>query len=78
MNALNLVASDEDDDGCGAGTQYITEEQAATIRDHIEALSIDAPKYLEVLGSASVDTIPASKYRQAMSLIERKRKAASK
>jgi hypothetical protein len=78
MNALNLVASDEDDDGYGAGTVYITEAEAATIRDHIEALAIDEPKYLAVLGAASVDEIPASKYRQAMSLIERKRKAAHK
>lgn len=76
-----LPGSIDDADGDGppnAAARYITDEQAVTIRDHIEALNIDEPKYLEVLGAQSVDEIPASNLKQAMHLIERKRKAVEK
>jgi len=75
MNALNLVASMEDDDGYAAGTQYITDEQAAKIREHIEALSIDEAAFLKYLGCAEVEEIPAAKHAAALKAIERKRKA---
>jgi hypothetical protein len=75
-DALNLVyADDVDDDGHLAGTQFITAEQAATIRDHIEALQIDEAKFLKYLNVATVDDIPAAKLKAVQAAIERKRKA---
>lgn len=78
MNALNLVASDEDDDGYTAGTVTISDKQAAQIRDHIEALEIDEPAFLSYLGVESVEDIPAAKHSAALKAIERKRRAVEK
>jgi len=74
MNALNLVASEYDDDGQAAGTQMISDEDAATIRDHIDALEIDEPAFLKYLGVESVEDIPQSKLAAAKKAIERKHK----
>lgn len=73
MNALNLVASEYDDDARLAGTITITDEQAATIRDHIEALEINEARFLQYLKCLTVDDIPADKYDRAMKAIDRKR-----
>lgn len=76
MNALNLVASEEDDDGYSAGTVCISDDQAAEIRDYIDELEIDEPAFLKYLGVNSVEDIPAAKYKAAMKAIERKQRAA--
>ena len=76
MNALNLVASDEDDDGYRAGVEFIAKEQADLLRADIEKLKINLPKYLECIPAKSLDEIPAAKLSKALSLVERKRSAA--
>lgn len=76
---FNFTTSlDVDDDGNGAGALPITDEQAAKIREHIEALEIDEPGFLKYLDVKSVDDIPASKHAAALKAIERKRKAVGK
>lgn len=78
-DALNLVFADEvDDDAACLSVTPITEEQAASIREHIEALEIKEDKYLAVLGASTVDDIPTERYGQAMRLIERKKNQRAK
>lgn len=75
MNALNLVASEYDDDGYMAGVEFISDEEAATIRDYIESLEIDEPAFLKYLSVAAVDEIPRHKLNAAMTAIKRKESA---
>jgi len=57
--------------------QTVDEEQAATIRDMIEATGSDAAKFCAAFGTESVDTLPAAKYAQAVAALNRKAKQAA-
>lgn len=74
MNALNLVASEYDDDGYMAGVEFISEEESVTIRDHIDSLEIDEAAFLKYLAVSSVEEIPRHKLNAAMTAIKRKEK----
>jgi hypothetical protein len=76
MNALNLVASDEDDDGACASEAEptLTDEQVATLRDHTEALQGNEQKFAESLGADCLENVAASRWPQAMTTIERHQK----
>lgn len=65
---------DVDDDGNGASIELINEEEAAKIRDHIEALSVDESAFLKYLGVGSVEEIPYSRLQRAMNALKRKEK----
>lgn len=71
----------EDDDGNSAAHNkphaVITADQAATIRDLIEATGSDTAKFCAAFGCESVDTLPAAKYPAAMSALERKARQAA-
>ncbi len=75
MDALNLVGSEHDDDGVGAGTPTLTDKQIVELCDHIESLKVDEPKFLKFMGADCLENIPAAKWPAAMNAIERKRKA---
>ena len=78
MNALNLVASDEDDDGYSAGTPMITDKQMIELQDHMDVLGVDEAAFFKYLGIKSLDEMPASSWPKAMLAIERKQKAVKK
>lgn len=76
IQALGLTTADPDDDGQGAGLDagdVITPEQADTIRSMIEEVGADEAKFLRWLKVESVDAIPASRAKEAVTALERKR-----
>lgn len=50
--------------------RLVDDKQAATIRDHLEAVGLDAAPVLELLDVESVEAIPASRYTEVMETIK--------
>jgi hypothetical protein len=73
MDGLNLVGSEFDDDGAGAGTvePLLTDTQVATLREHTEALGGNESKFAESLGADCLENVAASRWPEAMKTIER-------
>lgn len=67
---FNLVIADEDDDG--QGSSVVSHEQAETIRKWLTRTDSDEAKFLAWVGAESVETMPASKYGQAIAHFQRK------
>lgn len=70
----------EDDDGNAAVKAVetpITETQAATIRDLIEATASDTAKFCAAFGVDGVDSLPRGKYDAAVAALNRKAKQAA-
>jgi len=72
---LNLTSHGEDDDAYRAAADYITEEQAVTLRDLLEATGSNEAKFLEWLKVASLSDIPAKRYGDALAQLKRKERA---
>jgi len=70
------VAITDDDDGNGAGTEYVTEEQAATIKALADEVKADLPKFLQYVKAGSIAEIPAAHYSRAVKALEAKRRQA--
>lgn len=70
---LNLASCEKDDDATAAGA--ISEEQKTKIIDLIKTTSADTKKFLNYMGVASVDAIPANQFDKAVRALEAKRKA---
>ena len=74
---LNIVAEGEDDESSKSEATPISEEQAAEIKEWLERLqasgkNVDIKKFVNYLGSESVDQIPLVKYETAIELLRRK------
>ncbi len=71
----------EDDDGNAAAHNkphaVVTAEQAATLRDMLDATGSDTDKFCAVFGCDSVDAMPASKYDNAVAALNRKAQRAA-
>lgn len=50
--------------------KLVSQDQAATIRDHIEASGIDAPKLLSIIGVEAVEAIPANRFTEVVQTIQ--------
>lgn len=68
---LNIVTTDEDDDGKFLSTS-ISDKQAKHIKDKIEELNIDVVKFLKFVGAKDVDSINISNHGKALQAIEMK------
>lgn len=55
----------------------VSEEQAATLRDLIEATGADKAGFLAFFGAESIDTVPASRFAEAKKMLEAKQKKAA-
>lgn len=75
-NALNLVESDEDDDGFAGGTLFIEDEQIANIEALITEVKADRNGFLKWAGVKHIANIPAEKYQHCIQVLEKKRSAA--
>lgn len=73
MNALNIVVSEEDDDGTAGCTVEVTEKQADEIFELIQETGTDLDKFLDWAGCGSVNELPATKYKAAKQLLQAKR-----
>ena len=71
----------EDEDGNAAAHNkphaVVTAEQAATLRDMLEATGSDTDKFCAAFGCDSVDALPSSKYASAVAALNRKAQKAA-
>ena len=75
MAILGLASTDQDNDGKSSPqVEYISATQAADINALITELKINEEGFLNFLGCGSVETIPATQYKRAVSALESKRK----
>lgn len=71
-NALDIVVTDEDDDGQAAGNPKISEEQATAIYNAMEKLPPERRKgMLEWIGAEKVEDIHAADYQKVMKNLQR-------
>jgi len=72
--ALNIVVADEDTDASGLD-EPVTLEQAAMIREWTEQIDdFKLPAFLKWANAATIESIPASKFDQAVDFLQRKAK----
>lgn len=64
-----------DDDGNGADIDRITEEQAAILRDMLDATNSDKARFLGWLKVDSIESIPAKAYKSAFDALKAKERA---
>lgn len=78
---LNLTTGGEDDDGARGATQFISEDQEATLTALIEEVGKDKKHDTEVFCKYfkidKVSGLPAAKYADAVKALEKKRKVAA-
>lgn len=70
-----------DDDGNSAGTSNddpITDEQLATLKEHMIAVSADEAKFLKYLNIESLDQLMQSQFQKAVAALKAKSKKVSK
>lgn len=81
VQALGLTTTDDDDDGRDTGASddaVVTEEQAANLGALIDDVGADKAKFLAFFKVASIAAIPASRFTEAVRMLEAKRKAGAK
>ena len=73
-------AAPEDDDGQAASqpsndraSPPISQDQADTLRLEIEAVGADPAKFLKFFGAAKLEALPASRWNEAVAMLEAKR-----
>jgi hypothetical protein len=80
FEAVTGIATEEgnkDDDGNGAGTAYITEEQEAKIRDLIEEKSAEIPAFCNYFKIAKLGDLRASDFERAITALNKKARASA-
>jgi hypothetical protein len=75
MNALNLVASNEDDDGFGTA-EFISAKQAVTLRDELAACGADEALFCKWMKVEELEDIILKDWSKAQRGLEAKQKAA--
>lgn len=70
------IAIGGDDDGNAAGANPITDEQATQIRDLLTKTKADLGRFLKYVGAESITDIPSSKFKDAMTLLQKKANAS--
>ena len=76
--ALGLTTTDDDLDGRDTHGGNITEEQVHQLIALDTAVQADMPKFLKYCGVDALDKIPATKFADAVALLERKKKPKAK
>lgn len=78
IQVLGLTTCDPDNDGNapdGAGGKAIDDNQAANMEHALAEVNGDKVKFLAHFGVPTIAAIPAARFKEAMGMIERKRKA---
>lgn len=77
VQVLGITTADEDTDGrAPASTEKITDSQAADLKSLADEVKADVSKFLLHLKVPDLESIPASRYSEAVRLLERKRRRA--
>ena len=74
VNMLNIQIEGDDDDGTGASTAPITEDQVRDILRRIEETGANQGKFLAYLSVGAIEDIRQGDYIRAVDALERKRK----
>lgn len=75
---LNLTSHGEDDDAYRAATEFVSQDQAATLIALVEEVKADLPKFLDYMKCESIEKIEAKHYARAVQMLQAKRKAGGK
>lgn len=70
---FNVAIGEQDDDGNGASYLPVTEEQAATLREWLEAAAVSAEKFCKTYGIEAVTDLPSGKYADALQALKDKK-----
>lgn len=73
---FNIIETEEDDDGAGAGAEPITQDEADTLRDSITEVGGNMNGFLKLMGVARLEDIPKRDVKRAWAAIEEKRRGA--
>lgn len=65
-----LATHDMDDDGKASDVEYITAEQTATIKEGLEAKSVDLAKFLAYIEAESIEKILSAHFNKAMASVK--------
>ena len=65
-----LATNDMDDDGKTSDVEYITAEQAATIKKGLEEKSVDQAKFLAYVEAESIEKILSAHFNKAMASVK--------
>ena len=71
--ALGLAASSDDDGAASSSAMTITDEQVNTLRDLIEDVGADLPKFVAYLRVESLADLRQSDFKRAVAALEAKR-----
>jgi len=71
---LGLSSAEMDDDGAGSDNTPVTDEEAARLRDELEAVGGDEKAFCTYMKVESLEQIPARKFESALKTIQRKKK----
>lgn len=77
-NALNLVESDEDDDGYVGGMIFITDEQIANLEAMISEVGADKAGFMKWAQVKNLANIPGHRYKNCIQVLELKRSKSAK
>jgi len=72
---LNVITTDEDDDGYKGGTTFITEGEVKVLDDMIKKSGANKEKFLEHIGIKSLEELPENKFKEAETALNAKLKA---
>ena len=78
MNALNIVVSEDDDDGQSAGTETISPSEVAEIKNALKDTQSDTEGFLKFCKCDSVEEIPKSKLAKVRQTLAAKKKEVAK
>lgn len=73
LMAFNVATFDDDGNTGGKDDQYITAEQAATLKALAQEVKADIPRFLKWAQAASFAEVKASNYATAVKMLEAKR-----
>lgn len=71
-----LATFDQDDDGQAVVTEFISDKEMSQLCDLIADREVDIKKFCAWIGIESLDKMPKSKYKQAITAIQEKKKGA--
>lgn len=75
VQMLGLAAADDDDGKAGGAGATITDEQAETIQSLIVESGANVAAFLNYMQAESVSDIPATKFKEAVAMLEQKKRA---
>lgn len=74
VQMLGLAAAADDDGSAAAGGEVISEKQADDLRDLMEAVGADKPRFLKFFKIEKIDDLPAKRHQEAVTMLNAKQR----